>query len=36
VLGKLIGGNSYSNFSLLALRGEYANAEMVVTSGEGE
>ena len=30
-LGQLIGGNAYGDFSVLALRGEYANAEMVVS-----
>jgi hypothetical protein len=33
-LGQLIGGNTYGNFSILALRGVYASAEMIVT-GEG-
>jgi len=33
-LGQLIGGNAYGNFSVLALRGEYASATMIVsTSG---
>jgi hypothetical protein len=31
VLGQLIGGNAYGNFSILALRGVYASAEMTVT-----
>jgi hypothetical protein len=31
-LGQLIGGNAYDRFSVLALRGEYASAEMVVSS----
>lgn len=30
-LGKLIGGNSYGNFSVLSLRGEFSNAQMIVT-----
>jgi hypothetical protein len=30
-LGQLIGGNTYGNFSILALRGVYASAEMIVT-----
>jgi hypothetical protein len=30
-LGELIGGNAYRNFSMAALRGVYASAEMVVT-----
>jgi hypothetical protein len=30
-LGQLIGGNAYGNFSILALRGVYASAEMIVT-----
>jgi hypothetical protein len=33
-LGQLIGGNAYGNFSILALRGVYASAEMIV-SGPG-
>ncbi|MBV8359799.1 MAG: hypothetical protein JO189_17960 [Deltaproteobacteria bacterium] len=31
LLGKLIGGNTYSNFSILALHGVYSNAQMTVT-----
>jgi hypothetical protein len=31
-LGQLIGGNAYGNFSILALRGVYANAEMIVST----
>lgn len=31
-LGQQIGGNAYDNFSVLALRGEYASAEMVVSA----
>jgi hypothetical protein len=31
LLGKLIGGNAYSNFSTLALPGVYSNAQMTVT-----
>jgi hypothetical protein len=30
-LGQLIGGNTYSNFSITSLRGVYASAEMIVT-----
>ena len=30
-LGQLIGGNAFGNFSMLALRGVYAGAEMIVT-----
>jgi hypothetical protein len=30
-LGQLIGGNAYTNFSILALRGVYPSAEMTVT-----
>lgn len=30
-LGQLIGGNVYGNFSMVALRGVYAGAEMIVT-----
>lgn len=33
-LGQLIGGNAYDNFSVLALRGEYASAEMIVSASE--
>ncbi len=32
VLGKLIGGNSYSTFTFLPLRGVYSTAHMVVTA----
>jgi hypothetical protein len=31
-LGQLIGGNAYGNFSILALRGVYASAEMIVST----
>jgi hypothetical protein len=33
-LGELIGGNAYGNFSMLAVRGVYATAEMIVTDSE--
>jgi hypothetical protein len=32
LLGQLIGGNAYGNFSILALRGVYASAEMIVSA----
>ena len=31
-LGQLIGGNAYGNFSILALRGVYASAKMIVSA----
>jgi hypothetical protein len=31
-LGQLIGGNAYGDFSILALRGVYAGAEMIVSA----
>jgi hypothetical protein len=31
-LGQLIGGNAYANFSIVALRGVYAGAEMIVSA----
>jgi hypothetical protein len=31
-LGQLIGGNAYGKFSILALRGVYASAEMIVST----
>jgi hypothetical protein len=34
LLGQLIGGNTYGNFSILAWRGVYASAEMIVTDSE--
>jgi len=34
-LGKLIGGNAYNDFSILALRGEYPGGTMVVTVSGG-
>jgi hypothetical protein len=30
-LGQLVGGNTYGNFSIVAVRGVYASAEMIVT-----
>jgi len=32
MLGKLIGGNTFSNFSVLALRGVYPSGHMEVTT----
>jgi hypothetical protein len=31
LVGRLIGGNTYSNFSTLSLRGVYQSAQMIVT-----